>query len=80
MDYNRLVKDLNGMTEEQFMNRIKEVCTVKALGEALPAQKPEKREFYMYLNHHWYSLTPNKVLRPCRVGVIVRSQRHQWIS
>ncbi len=57
MDYNRLVKDLNGLTEEAFINAVKNNFSVtKAGGAFSPAQL---HQFGMYLNNQWYQLTAN---------------------
>ncbi|HEX9006783.1 MAG TPA: DUF1015 family protein [Bacteroidota bacterium] len=54
MDYNRVVKDLNGMTPEQFLERVGAAFTVKkAQGRAKPGKKGE---FGMYLKGAWYRL------------------------
>ncbi len=54
MDYNRVVKDLNGLTEEEFLQKIKVNFTAEKINEALaPAQL---HEFGMYLNNQWYKL------------------------
>ncbi len=55
-DYNRVVKDLNGLTPEAFMAKVKENFEVKeATGQAKPAAR---REFGMYLGGKWYLLKP----------------------
>lgn len=55
-DYNRVVKDLNGLTPESLLARIKESFEVKEVqGEAKPAAR---REFGMYLAGKWYLLKP----------------------
>ena len=55
MDYNRVVKDLNGLTNEQFLERINEVYEI--IGQSSVAVKPaEKGEMSMYLNKKWYLL------------------------
>jgi uncharacterized protein (DUF1015 family) len=55
MDYNRLVKDLNGRTEEEFLQAIrKDFSVVQAQGQVRPSHKGE---YGMYLRGHWYSLT-----------------------
>ncbi|PIS48028.1 MAG: DUF1015 domain-containing protein [Elusimicrobia bacterium CG08_land_8_20_14_0_20_51_18] len=55
-DYNRVVKDLNGLTGEQFLEKLSESFSVKpANGRAKPSQK---REFGVYLGGKWYLLTP----------------------
>lgn len=56
MDYNRVVKDLNGMSEDEFLQKLEEdfVITDKGTG----VYYPEKlHSFSLYLsNKHWYSL------------------------
>ncbi len=54
MDYNRLVKDLNGLSEDEFLKKIAEKFDVQPTGKA----RPERRhEFGMYLEGKWYTLT-----------------------
>ncbi len=57
MDYNRVVKDLNGNNEEEFMNKIAQKFTVAEYkGEG--QYKPEgKHTFGMYMDKKWYKLT-----------------------
>lgn len=56
MDYNRLVKHLNGMTEEAFLERISENFEIQLVGD--DAVKPEEKAvFGMYLGQKWYRLT-----------------------
>lgn len=61
MDYNRVVKDLNGMTSEEFMNELAEKFDIH---EADGRAKPEKQyDFGMYLDKKWYMLTAKENLR-----------------
>ncbi len=54
MDYNRVVKDLNGLSAEEFITAIKNKFAVEKINEALsPAQL---HEFGMYINKQWYKL------------------------
>lgn len=56
IDYNRVVKDLNGLTEEQFMAKIEKNFVVENKG--FQVYKPAKlHEFSMYMNKNWYKLT-----------------------
>jgi uncharacterized protein (DUF1015 family) len=60
MDYNRVVKDLNGMTEEAFLQKMQELFTVEELAGAQSEQekKPQKKgQFTMYLGEKWYLCT-----------------------
>ena len=51
-DYNRVVADLNGLGEEEFLKRVEEAFTVEPVeSEEKPA---EKHTMGMYLNHRWY--------------------------
>jgi uncharacterized protein (DUF1015 family) len=55
MDYNRVVKDLNGLSEEEFLNKIKNSFSAEKTDEAFsPAHL---HEFGMYINNQWYKLT-----------------------
>ncbi|MCO6497206.1 MAG: DUF1015 domain-containing protein [Chitinophagaceae bacterium] len=54
MDYNRVVKDLNGMQPEELLQKLEKDFTVAPVDEAL---KPEKaHQFGMYLKGRWYKL------------------------
>lgn len=56
IDYNRVVKDLNGLTKEEFLNRLSEGFVVEEKGQRI--YKPAKiHNFSMYLDGRWYSLT-----------------------
>ena len=56
MDYNRIVKDLNGNTPEGFMEKVQEKFAVTPYG-GNGALKPEKKHtFGMYLAGKWYLL------------------------
>ncbi len=56
MDYNRVVKDLNGRTEEEFLGKVSEIFMVKDSGTE-PIKPKKKGEFSMYLKGLWYSCT-----------------------
>ena len=56
IDYNRVVKDLNGLTPEQFLSALEEDFTVtpyEGEGECHPSQL---HNFSMYLGGKWYSM------------------------
>jgi uncharacterized protein (DUF1015 family) len=56
MDYNRIVKDLNGNTKEEFLAKVKEKFGVEEIGKL--AYHPEGlHTFGMYLEGLWYKLT-----------------------
>lgn len=57
-DYNRVVRDLNGLSQESFLSAIKQSFEVSAIdGELAPT---EKGTFSMYLGGVWYRLKANK--------------------
>ena len=54
MDYNRVVKDLNGFNEEEFLEKIKEKFIVR---KAKKNYKPNKKGHVgMYLDDNWYEI------------------------
>lgn len=56
IDYNRVVRDLNGLTPDEFLAKVSESFDVTDMGTEI--YKPTKlHNFGMYLNGHWYSLT-----------------------
>ena len=55
IDYNRVVKDLNGLSKEEFLNALTESFEVEDMGTEI--YKPAKlHEFSTYLDGHWYKL------------------------
>lgn len=56
MDYNRVVKDLNGLSTETFIAALEENFTITPSGKQIV--KPSTlHEFGMYINGNWYTLT-----------------------
>ena len=56
IDYNRVVKDLNGLTPAEFLNALAENFEVQEMGSEI--YKPVKlHNFSLYLDGKWYSLT-----------------------
>ncbi len=56
IDYNRVVKDLNGLTEEEFLAKLNDTFVVEKAGKEI--YKPSKlHEFSMYLGGEWYKMT-----------------------
>lgn len=56
IDYNRVVKDLNGLTAEQFLKALEKDFIVEEKGETI--YKPSSlHNFSLYLVGKWYSLT-----------------------
>lgn len=54
LDYNRVIKDLNGLSEAELMRKLEEKFTVKK--SATPVKPAQLHEFGMYLNKTWYQL------------------------
>lgn len=55
LDYNRVVKDLHGLSVEQFLEKLQEKFTVEARTEAVSPEK--KGTFGLYVDGTWYALT-----------------------
>lgn len=56
IDYNRVVKDLNGLSNEDFIKAVEKTFTVEKMGSEI--YKPAKlHEYSMYLDGIWYKLT-----------------------
>ena len=60
LDYNRVVRDLNGRTPEELLQEAEKVFEVRPCagsGEALHAELRRKGELLLYLANRWYHLT-----------------------
>ncbi|MBQ7767210.1 MAG: DUF1015 domain-containing protein [Lachnospiraceae bacterium] len=59
MDYNRVVKDLNGNSEDEFISKLEEIYDVAPIGNQ--AQYPSRKgEISMYMFGEWYRLSVKK--------------------
>lgn len=75
LDYNRVVRDLRGMSEEEFLKKLEENFEIT---EKAQAYSPvHKGEFGMYLGGKWYSLTfkykelvENKIIESLDVSIL----------
>ncbi|MHB1950807.1 MAG: DUF1015 domain-containing protein [Acidiferrobacteraceae bacterium] len=54
LDYNRVVRDLHGLSPEAFRSRLCRAFTIAA--SPVPVKPASKGEFGMYLEHQWYRL------------------------
>ena len=62
LDYNRVITDLNGLSKDELLDKLKAAFTVTESAEAV---KPGKAtEFGMYLDGQWYRLNINDELVP----------------
>ena len=57
MDYNRLIRDLNGYTRNQLLTLISEKFTFETVSGTEPYKPNEKHTFGMYVEGRWYKLT-----------------------
>lgn len=62
MDYNRVVKDLNGMDAAEFLKKLSEVFDIKENGSN-PVKPTAKGQFGLFLEDKWYLLTAGDHLR-----------------
>ena len=61
MDYNRVITDLNGLTPEAFLDKVKNAFEVEPARQAVKPVHPA--QFGLYLKGQWYRLT----IRPGRI-------------
>ena len=59
MDYNRVIKSLNGYSDEEFIEKVGQIFDLSVLGEE--SYRPQcKGEIGMYLGNRWYRLRIRK--------------------
>jgi uncharacterized protein (DUF1015 family) len=56
MDYNRVVKDLNGLSKSEFLDKVAEKFQVEKYSNHQPYQPEQTHFFGMYLDKTWYKL------------------------
>lgn len=57
MDYNRVVKDLNGLTKEEFLEKVAVRFNIECLGKDKPYKPSATHQFGMFVDNEWYKLT-----------------------
>jgi uncharacterized protein (DUF1015 family) len=57
MDYNRVVKSLNGLSDEAFMAEVRKSFDIAGETSSAPVKPASRHSFGMYLNKTWYTLT-----------------------
>jgi uncharacterized protein (DUF1015 family) len=62
LDYNRVIRDLNGRTPHQLVAELRNRFTVEEFDQ--PVRPASAREFGMFLDDHWYRLTIRPELVP----------------
>jgi uncharacterized protein (DUF1015 family) len=60
MDYNRVVKDLNGLTEEEFFEKLN--INFSFVESTKPVKPTQKGDFGLYMNGKWYTMSANPQL------------------
>ncbi len=61
MDYNRIVKDLNGLSKDAFLKTIGEKYDIHEIGSTGKPYHPENvHDFGMYLDRKWYKISAKK--------------------
>lgn len=55
LDYNRVVRDLNGLSKEEFLDKVAEKFEIQEEDE--PVKPEQKATFGMFLDNQWYKLT-----------------------
>ena len=56
LDYNRVVKDLNGLSNDEFIKKVQKKFYIEKLQKGIQCKPKEKGTFGMYLDNYWYSL------------------------
>lgn len=56
MDYNRVVKDLNGLSRDEFLARVSDKFIITPYEGSGPYRPQDKHWFGMYLDGQWYRL------------------------
>jgi len=62
LDYNRVVRDLNGLTPDALLARVRESFDLEAIGAAKSPTEPET--FAMFVANRWYELKIKRALVP----------------
>jgi len=57
MDYNRVIKDLNGMTSAQFLERLAEHFVIEPIEDGADTRPGGIHKMCLHLDHHWFRLT-----------------------
>jgi uncharacterized protein (DUF1015 family) len=57
LPYNRVLKELNGLTPPELLKKLEETCNIVRMGSATPTRK---HELGFFMNHRWHTLTFKK--------------------
>lgn len=70
MDYNRLVKDLNGYSVAEFLDKIKLNFEMSSISD-IEAKPEQPNQFGMYLDGQWYRLTAkSNIVKSDPIGIL----------
>lgn len=63
LDYNRVLKSLNDMTTEEFMEALSEDFVVEPLPEGDSSKVPARHHYSLFIDNRWHSMAirPEKV-------------------
>lgn len=62
LDYNRILKDLNGLTEDQFISCLGDKFDISVSADHKGAKPKKNHEFAFYTNKNWYRFVMKKEL------------------
>jgi len=63
LDYNRVIKTFNDMSNEEFKNALEENFTISPLADGQTSKVNKKHEFSLFLDNKWYvmAIKPEKI-------------------
>ncbi len=64
MDYNRVVKDLNNLSNDEFLNAVQDKFLVEEFSKENPYQPEGLHNYGMYIDGQWYKLTAKEGTYP----------------
>lgn len=83
MDYNRVVKDLNGLSKDEFLSKVGEKFDIEEYSSENAFKPNESHTFGMYLDHMWYKISsksdtydPNDVIKSLDVSILQDNLLH----
>lgn len=83
MDYNRIVKDLNGLSKDEFLSKVREKFDIEEYSTDNAYKPSEAHTFGMYLDHAWYKMNaksdtydPNDVIKSLDVSILQDNLLH----
>lgn len=62
LDYNRIIKDLNGLSAQEFLAQLAEHFDIELMDDPAAAKPQTERQFALYLGKQWYRLQANSQL------------------